>query len=498
MSEPFLYDEVPYPGRAFVQSHPDRMATMATLFGLDAAPPAACRVLELGCGDGGNLLPMALALPGSSFTGIDLSAHAIAQAQSRTTELGLDNIRFERRGFDDYEPPPGSFDYVIAHGIYSWVPPAVRDRLMALCARALAERGVAYVSYNALPGHRNRQTLRDLLTLELEGIDEPRARMAAARRLLAEACEVWRAGEGQEATLGGQAKMLLEQSDALFFHDTLSPHNKAPYFVEFAAHAGAHGLQFLAEAEFTEMQTGGLPDAMRARVHAIDDVVRREQLLDFLKQRMFRQTLLCHGAVTLDHVPRPERIAGMAAAGPVKSEVDEATGRVTFRGPAGARLTTDHPPLIAALRRIGERWPGAARITDLAEAGPDADADAPAGESLEMLCKALLPCFAANVVRLHVHPPAAATAPGPFPRTTALAKLQARERGFVTTLRHTSGRPEDEIGWQLIGLLDGTRDRAALLTALAATLDGDHPDLADEIERGLVTLARAGLLLPDA
>ena len=118
MTEASLYDEVPYPGRAFPQSHPDRLATMATLYGLDPVPPAASSVLELGCGDGGNLLPMALTLPGSTFLGIDSSAYAIERARSIAAEAGIENVRFEQLDFDDFDPPPGSADYVIAHGVY--------------------------------------------------------------------------------------------------------------------------------------------------------------------------------------------------------------------------------------------------------------------------------------------------------------------------------------------------------------------------------------------
>ena len=491
MTEASLYDEVPYPGRAFPQSHPDRLATMATLYGLDPVPPAASSVLELGCGDGGNLLPMALTLPGSTFLGIDSSAYAIERARSIAAEVGIDNVRFEQLGFDDFDPPPGSADYVIAHGVYSWVPAAVRDRLLALAAQALSERGVAYVSYNVLPGHRTRQTLRDMLALELEGIDEPAARMAAARELLTEAASIWPSGPGLETTLGSQARMLVAQDEALFFHDTLAPINLAPYFRDFAKHAAEHGLQFLAEAEITEMQYSALPPELQERLLAARDVVRREQLMDFLKQRMFRQTLLCHAGLSVDPDPRLARAARLAAAGPIEHETDVSTGRVTFTGSAGATLTTDHGLLVDALMRIGERWPAAVWLHELGTEQP-----APPHE-LAVLCEALVRCFQANLVRLHVHPPPAATTPGERPLASPLARMQARDRDYMTTLRHTTIRLEDELGWELVALLDGTRDRAALLAELEARLEGGaYPGLAADLERSLDTLASVALLMP--
>ncbi len=491
MSGATLYDEVPYPGRAFPQTHPDRLATMATLFGVDAVPPAGCRVLELGCGDGGNLLPMALALPGSSFVGIDLSGAAIARARAVAAQVGAPNARFEEVGLERFACEAGSFDYVLAHGVFSWVPEAVRDALLALCARALSPRGIAYVSYNAMPGHRTRQTLRELLAFALEGIVDPSERMAAGRALLADASVIWPHGEGLETTIGGQARMLLEQGDALFFHDTLSPINKALYFREFIAHAGSHGLRFLAEAEFTEMQTAALPERLRQRLEGIDDVVEREQLVDFLKQRMFRQTLLCHADVAVDSAARPERLATLAAAGPIEWVADETTGRVGFSGSGGSAsgLSTDHPLLIDALQRIGAAWPAAVAVADLAGDDP---------ESLAVVCQALLPCFAANLLRLHAQPPALSSAPGARPRASPLARLQARDREFLTTLRHTSIRLEDDLGWLLVALLDGTRDRARLLIDLETVLEGDYPDLEGDLERSLNTLARVGMLLPDA
>lgn len=495
MSEAFSYDTVPYPGRAFAQTHPDRLATMAALFGLDAPPPGACRVLELGCGDGGNLLPMALALPGSAFVGVDLSVPAIEQARAIASELSLENVRFEARGFDDYEVPAGSADYVIAHGVYSWLDEPLRERLMALCGRALSSRGVAYVSYNAMPGHGTRQILRAMLACGGVGlVEDPVQRLAAARALLAEAASIWPAGEGLETTFGAQARMLATHSDALLFHDTLAAVNHAPYFAQFAAHAGRHGLQYLAEAEFTEMQTRALPTALQQRLSAIDDVVRREQLLDFLKQRMFRQTLLCRDEIVLDRSPSPRRIAAMAVAGSIASEASGAPdgdGGVTFTGSAGATLTTELPALVAALRRIGERWPASEWIADLA-------GDDPA--QLDTLCETLLLGFAASLVRLHVHPPAVSPVAGARPCASPLARRQARERGLLTTLRHTSIHFEDDVGRRLLELLDGTRDRAALVAELAASgpaAAGDPTTLAGDVERALVMLARFALLLPD-
>src|SRR5258708_26892960 len=119
------YDEIPYPGQPFSQTHPDRMATLAILHGL--TPPAVerARVLELGCGDGANLIPMALALPQGKFVGIDLSGRAIAAGQDIASQLELGNISLRQLNMMEIGRDFGEFDYIIAHGLYAWVPEVV-------------------------------------------------------------------------------------------------------------------------------------------------------------------------------------------------------------------------------------------------------------------------------------------------------------------------------------------------------------------------------------
>ena len=344
-----LYDEVPYPGHPFAQTHPDRLASIGRLYGLDCPAPASCRLLELGCGDGGNLLPMACALPGARFVGIDISGDAIAAAQARAQAAGVENVTFEAASLADFAPPAASFDYVIAHGVFSWVPEEIREALMALCAHALAEHGVAYVSYNTLPGGHMRDIVRNILKAHVAE-DLPAAQqLAAARELLDVLRTAW-AYDEQLSTLISLAAKMREDSDALLFHDTLSPINRRLHFDEFVAYTERHELQFLAEANFWEMQVGWLPPALRDGVLATDDRLRREALLDQLRMRTFRQSLLCHAAHELGDPPGLERLEGLAISIQAQVSAPGEDGRVTFTGANGSNLTTDHAAVIAALR----------------------------------------------------------------------------------------------------------------------------------------------------
>ena len=152
MNQSHTYDDVPYPDLCYAYTHPGRIAAIATLLGMQPTPVENCRVLELGCAGGGNLIPMAYGLPNSTFTGIDNSARQIEMAQQKATALGLDNITLQTMDIMEVAPDFGEFDYIIVHGIYAWVPPAVQDQLLAICQQNLAPQGVAYISYNTLPG----------------------------------------------------------------------------------------------------------------------------------------------------------------------------------------------------------------------------------------------------------------------------------------------------------------------------------------------------------
>jgi SAM-dependent methyltransferase len=472
------YDVVLYPARPFVQTHPDRLATLATLFGLSPVPPARCRVLELGCGVGGNLLPMAAALPGARFVGIDNAGVPIARARARAERLGLGNVSFHEVGIESYEPPAEGFDYVIAHGVFSWVPEPVREALLALCARVLSGDGVAYVSYNALPGGHLRQMLREALDVHLGEFEEPGERIAAARAFLALLVAAGESDDDLVPTLSRAAREVVDRDDAFLFHDVLADDNRPFYLHELLARAQAHGLRYLAEAQYSEMQVEVLPPPLQSTLQKIGDPLRREQYLDVLKERRFRQTLLCRADSAPDPEPRPERLRGLAVSGALRWTADEQTGRVTFVGPGTAHVVTDHPLLVRVLQAIAGSWPSPCWIAELGS-----ERELPAIHDM------LLRAYAANLVRLHVHPPFVSTTPPERPRVSPVARLEATEGAAVTTMRHTHYALDDEVARRVVPLLDGTRDRAALLAEL--------PDDAPAVDASLARLAAAGMLLRD-
>jgi methyltransferase-like protein/trans-aconitate methyltransferase len=473
------YDAVAYPGYAYARTHPDRLATQAALFGLHPAPVDRCRVLELGCGDGGNLVPMALDLPNSEFVGIDLAEQPIVRGTELAHDLGLTNV--ELRALDVQALPHdlGEFDYIVAHGLYSWIPPEPREALMAACGRHLAPQGVAFVSYNAYPGSYLRDMARDVLLFHVSKLDDPALRVGQARALMELVVDA-QADTPYARVLREHMERLLDHRDWSLYHDDLAAVNTPVYFHEFVEHAGRHGLQFLAEAELAESQLPAVPEHVAAALEQLpDDVVLREQYMDFVRNRMFRQTLLCRAEARPHRRIGPEALANLWIASPVRPA--DAEGDVmTYQGPRGSAIETGDPLLKRTLEIVGQFWPQAVAFEDLVERARLAIASTHSPEEdRRRLGDVLLRAAAGSLIHLHTHPPRVARSPGERPAASALARHQAqRGEHVVTTLRHGSVRIDDPLAAFLLTRLDGTRDRTALLADVNAFVDdgGLDPD----------------------
>src|SRR4051812_1758486 len=178
------YDLLPYQSKAFPQSQPSRLAAIAQVFGLEAAPLETARVLELGCASGGNIIPHAVLHPNATFVGVDLARTQVAAGRARIARLGLTNVEIRCQSFTEIGAELGSFDYIICHGVYSWVPSAVQEAIFRIIRARLSPVGVACISYNVLPGWRMLQPLRDAFMLQVPDDVDSRGRVAKARELL--------------------------------------------------------------------------------------------------------------------------------------------------------------------------------------------------------------------------------------------------------------------------------------------------------------------------
>ncbi len=307
------YNAVPYRHGAVSDSHPARVGAIARLLGINAAPPDQCRVLELGCGEGMNLLPLAERFSKSEFVGVDFSAKQIAVAEAARAACGIGNARFVCADLRTWKPD-GAFDYIIAHGVYSWVPSEVRDRLLALCAESLSPNGVAYVSYNTLPGWSLPGGVRKILLQEISGITSPESQMARAVEVL----DALSAGmEGQPGSYAANLRDTIEDMRAkppeLLFHDEIAEVNEPCTFTDFTIHAARHGLHYVAEAHYATMQSAHLPAPMQAALtHLQPDFARTQQFMDVLFQRWLRNSLLTRAPIASERSIRPSMLADCA------------------------------------------------------------------------------------------------------------------------------------------------------------------------------------------
>src|SRR3954452_16284363 len=159
---PFIYDEVRYSSFPYAQTHPDRLATVSILHRLEPPDPARARVLEIGCGAGGNLFAMAVATRGIEAVGVDLAAVAIEDGRAAAAAVGLEKVALHQADVRDLtDAHLGASDYIIAHGFYGWIPADARDALLATIKASLTPHAIAYVSYNTQPGGYFRRMLRD-------------------------------------------------------------------------------------------------------------------------------------------------------------------------------------------------------------------------------------------------------------------------------------------------------------------------------------------------
>ena len=502
---PTIYDEFPYPGAAFAQTHPDHLATLAILFGMTPAPAEQCRVLELGCGDGGNVIPMAFGLPNSHFTGVDLSGSAIARGQRIVDELRLANIRLRQLDVMDLGVDFGEFDYIIAHGLYSWVPPEVRERILEISQSRLAANGVVFISYNAYPGGHLRQTLREMMLYHVRNIADARERVKGARELLEFLVEAHPEQDPYSAFLRLELQSLLERKPESFYHDELEEHNHRFYFHEFVADAARHGLQYLSETRLLSMQSGVYPPETCEKINALspDDDILREQYLDFLKLRTFRQTLLCHSEITLNRRPDPERVALLSASSQARPSAPEPDVRSTtaeeFNFSKSGKMATNHPLAKAAILHLGRIWPQAVSFPELLRTARtmsgrnDSNAASPMAEDSNWLCDMLLRLFAADFLELCVCPPKFVSTLSERPAASPLVLAQVRAGLSATNLRHASISVDDNAARHLLLMLDGTRDRQQLLAEIRHVAAGEVTPA--QLERKLDELAKMAVLV---
>lgn len=442
------YDRLAYPSVLFPQTHPDRLAVFATLHGLSPAPIETARVLEIGAGDAMSLLAFAAACPRSWCVGFDLAATAVARGRARAAAAGLDNVRLDVLDIMDARGAlDGPFDYIIAHGLLAWLPPAVASEMIALIGALLAPDGVAFISYNTRPGGHFRMAVRDLMRHFVPADADPAAAIRTARDVLAQFVEPQADDGPVMAAYRHQAARTLEQPDGLLFHDELGETYCPQLHSDVCTAAASAGLIYLADPGHGWLDHGFLDEGVAPEADVQAQIVRLSQARDFMQVRYFRRSLFVRSEARPRRILDPGALRGLWASTRCQRDGDG------WRGDAGSAFAVKDAALDSALEQLAAARPGRLPVAGLVD---DDDRR-----------RSLLQLFDRGDIVLHMSPAAFTTLQPERPVLSPLARAMIAEGlNTVCTLDHSTLRLDDPALRAFFAGLDGSRG-AEELAALA-------------------------------
>lgn len=295
------YNELPYRSSAFAQCSPLHLEACGRILDINPQISANAKILEIGCSYGGNLIPFAFDNPNATIVGIDLSGEQIKKGSELVKSFNLNNLKLIQANvcdigdkLDEY----GKFDYIITHGVYSWVPKVVRDAILELISQKLAPNGVAYVSYNTYPGWKVKEIIRDYMLFVSRNEASAKDKVTIARKGL-EVYKKFLQGKDDEDSkvILNWIENTLNHEDHYIAHEFLEAINVPFYFIDFVDDLHRHGLDYLCESDMNDLFRPNMG------VSEIDDFiamgggldrVAQEQFLDFYTQNRFRQSLIVH------------------------------------------------------------------------------------------------------------------------------------------------------------------------------------------------------------
>jgi methyltransferase-like protein/ubiquinone/menaquinone biosynthesis C-methylase UbiE len=514
----YHYDKLPYESNPFAETHPRALAMLGELFRLPVANPEKCRVLELGCAAGGNLLPMAWHLPGSEFVGIDLEAAQVEEGKGIIAELGLANIHLAQGDITQLGEELGQFDYIIAHGVFSWVPEPVRQATFALYKKLLKPHGVGYISYNTRPGWHVRGMVREMLLYHTHGIDDPLASLNAAMDFIVMYAETLK---GQAGPLAQHLLLELESlknaHPSYIYHEYLEANNQPLLVSEFLEQAASHGLKYLCECQLEGMFAADLGEQAESFLAGLEDNARHEQYLDFFNHRTFRQSLLVHDVLEPDYDIDLGRMQAWACASnlvpPYKLELRHSKPQV-FTTQDGKAVEVGDPVTRAMLAILHQYYPSALPVKDLLTQAHVMVQQAHGKKSVapaENWHGELFNLYANCLVQLSPQALNYDNTLTECPRLNSLARTWV-EHGArnIPTIWHQSLNI-DPFSLRVLQLLDGQHNRQSLETILLAELQAGkielpgigrdtgklRPQVSANLSRLLGLFAHSGILVAE-
>lgn len=436
------YDELQYPNQVYQETHIRNLETNAILLGMSPKPITDCRVLELGCAAGWNILPQAVEFPNSEFVGIDLSEKQIQVGKEVISKIEQQNIDIHYDNILSVDESWGKYDYIICHGLYTWVPANVRDKIIKICKSNLAPDGVALVSYNVLPGWHFTIGIREMMLHHTNRFSTPQEKIKESLKLIE-----WLASEANKqpykALLNNELKFLNAAKDSYLYHEYLEEINTPIYFQQFIQHINQHELRYLGNSKLTTMTINGYSKKTKEILKDFN-MLQQEQYKDFLTNNKFRSTMICHKNLVLDDNTFASRLKGCHLLLP-KVNLDE-------------KIRKDMSSKVLMLfKRLNFSWPQSIPVEDI--------------EAAEYL-------FTAGLVDISYRSIKVTSKVSDKPMVTNLVRIQS-SYGSLVNQRHQNFN-FDSFSEKIISYLNGANDKEALINKMYECVENGDLTLLDD------------------
>jgi methyltransferase-like protein len=396
--------------------------------------------------------------------------------------------------------------------LFSWVPDFVREKVLSLFNELLEPNGIGYISYNAYPGSYAREMVRSVMRYHTAGIDDPEGKVEKAISLLELLAKDATEPEVYQRILQFEYRRHQQHDTADIFHDDLGECYRPFYFHEFASLLKENGMKFLSEAELHASSRQGVPAEYNELLDSLETVEAREQYLDLLRGRVFRQTLFCRSDIKLVRELKSdvmEKFYLSSSLRPVEPLADIGANVVQkFANAKGHTMQIDHPVTKAALAYLGEIWGRSIKTDELLDAAKQIVENAGGSSEnwegdFETTRSILLQiALASDLIELHAYAPQAPQTAGNKPKVNRLSLWQLRDANNVLTLLNKDLKLEDKTAHNLLDLMDGTRTKMKLVTDMQAyvrSADGIDDkqqlirDMSGWIDESIAELERLGL-----
>ena len=331
-----IYKELGYKSYPFPFTTPAYLEAYGTLVGLKPPTAKTARVLELGATYGGNIISQAVHNPEATFIGIELSQDQVEKGNKIISDAKLDNVSLLQGDILNFDESLGNFDYIIAHGFYSWISDEMKDKLLDIISHHLADNGIAYVSYNTYPGWHTMEEVRQLMLFANRGYDELTHKEKVLRgktvgSLVGAQILNYDNLKERNSKFLGALRSVMQKDDYYVGHDHLEPHNDPCYFYQFNDHLKAHNLSYVCDADLTLSMVRTYDESIADKLEKLahNSQADQEQYLDFMLDTTFRKSIICKESAAKDisyDIANPDKVNTV----PVRSIVNSFVFQILF------------------------------------------------------------------------------------------------------------------------------------------------------------------------